>query len=250
MAMFFNMVLDCLRMKLRTIITEILLNLIFSLLIWYSLIVAAGEIVPRILFMDSGAYFYIGIVTMISAILAYGLAAVRFRNAVFMTGRMEQIRTGSMMFWQIYFGISLAAMIKVIIHVLLFSIVLLLLTGAGFSSGWFILYLFFQLLVIFLFVQAGFLTAIFLLDQEVYLLVVMFLITPLFLLSGALFPVIFANPTIEYIVKWNPFTAILAGGRELLLYNQINWAYTGYVTGLTLVLYFTSYYLIKRKLTR
>jgi len=245
---FWSIVITSIKFRMRKIIVELLFNIIFTILMWLGIFLSLDKIFPNTNFIEARNFLFPGIIAFYSIMISFALTSVHIRKITQLTGLMDQCRSTGFALWQIYLAKSTSMIIRIMIHIIISSIVLLILVGGGFSILYILLFWIYLGFGIFFLIQIGFVAGIYIADQEICLLLILSLILPLTIVSGSFFSIDFFHPVITKILYYFPTTVIISGARNLLVNHSFDLFHSLYILGLDITCYFLCYWVVKRKL--
>jgi len=234
----------------KNVLSGLVINLIGVFLLYLIFIVGLSTLLPRINFINTSQYMFPGIIAFISGIVAYGLSSVNTWKMLNVSGLMDQIRTSNISPWQIHLSKSITYIIKTLIHTVLSSIFLYIIIGFSVSFSWIIFFLVYLIFGVFFILQIGIIVGTLIVNPRTHFLIVLFIVVPVFLLSGMIVPTNYFPEILSQIICYFPTSAVVEGGRELLINHSLNLFYFLFLIGLGIVTYFVSYFIFKRKLVR
>lgn len=249
-----NSILTILKTELkpntRSVITMVLSNFIIILLLYTAFNNGLAQLVPRIGFMEAPRFLFVSIMALFG--IVYGIVHP-YRQVQYLvngSGLIDQIVASHFRIDQIYCGKSLVYLSATMEHILLGSIFLAVLMGFPFNLLNFILFLLYMILAVSLLVQIGMICGLVLGNQQEYLPLFILITLALLSCSGFFLSVESLPRFAQYIFVYFPFTANIAGGRDILLHRSIDPIHLIELLVLTPLAALIGYQLLRRKLSQ
>ena len=234
----------------RNVVTVILLNLLGTFLLYVAFISGLKMLLPRINFVDISHYMVPGIVSFLVATLVFGLSSLDIWRMTNLSGLIEQLRTTTLTLFQIHLGKSLSYILKGLIHAIISGIFLLILTGFSIQFEYmFFYFIFFTVGIIFI-IQLGIIFGVIIKKQTSLIYITVLIVCPLFLLSGLIVPSNYYPEVAKQVICCLPTTAIIEGGRELLLNHSLNYIYIIYIVIFDILTFIVSFFVFRRNMER
>lgn len=227
----------------------VIINILTTLLLYLILIVGLGGLLPRIQFMAIQHWMFPGVVGFFAVIFAYNLPLHEAYSMTNNTGLIDQVHSSPLLTGHVYLIKSFIYLLKSTGHLLLSSAILLVISKPALNPGnlfLFWLYIIFGLIAL---NQLGIITGIISANVKVRGgMIILFFIT-LVLVSGVLVPSVQYPGIWKLIIGYFPLTALIEGGRELLLFgtlNNISGLIVLFTNILTIVI---AYFVFKRRIS-
>ena len=234
----------------RNTVKIILLNLMGTFFLYVAFIAGLGLLLPRINFTDISQYMFPGVVSFFVAIFSFGLSSFNVHKMINASGLMVQLRTTALNPFQIHLGKSLSFVLKGLVNAILSGLFLLVLTGFFVQVEYLVLYFVFITIGIVFVVQLGIIFGTIVKKQTFLIYILLFIVIPLFLLSGMITPSNYYPGIAKQIIYYLPSTAIIEGGRELLLNHSFNNLYIIYIIVLDVITFIVAFFVFRRNLER
>ena len=226
------------------------INILATLMLYLVFVVGLGELIPRIQLTDVDIWMFPGIIGLFATFMAFNLALQGTYRMVCETGLIDQINSSRLLTYQVYFIKSAIFLVESFGHLILSSITLWIVAGIRLNVGYLILFWFYYILGLILISQIGMITGILSANIRLQRGLLNSLIIAVFLCSGVIVPSLCYPGIWSQIIQYFPTTAIIKGGRELLIFHSLNKIYLPYLIFIDMAIVGIGYTVFSRRLSR
>jgi len=237
-----------LSIKPKRLILATLFNIIGTVLFYTVLAKGFGLLNLQNQMAPMPESLFTGIIGLIAAWTAFELPTMRTWTLVSHTGIIDLLRMGRYHFWQLYLGKSIAYWIEVQYHIIIASLVLYALIGFSIHPVFLPLYWIYLMAGSIFLVHLGFLCGVLITHGEWHCYIWLWLLTPIVLMSGVMTMPSLLDGWFKYVVLALPTTALIAGGRSLVVSQSLNLIWVLQLVAADILFGMFSYYFIRRKL--
>ncbi|MBC8491126.1 MAG: ABC transporter permease [Candidatus Marinimicrobia bacterium] len=228
----------------------VVINILATLTLYLVFVVGLGELIPRIQFTDIDIWLFPGIIGLFAIFMAFNLALQDTYRMFCETGLIDQINSSRLLTYQIYFIKSAIFLVESFGHLILSSITLWIVVGIRLNVGYLILFWLYYILGLILISQIGMLTGVISANIRLQRGLLNSLVIAVLLCSGVIVPSLRYPGMWSQIIQYFPTTAIIEGGRELLIFHSLNKIYLPYLIFIDMAIVGIGYTVFRRRLSR
>lgn len=236
------------RLNYRRIILGLIFNIIGTALLYAAFIPCLGKILPRIDYLELDQFIFPAIIGLLNAMLALGLTSSSIQRH-FKNTRGDYQRLAGTGITQIYSGFLVNYGLILLIHLVVSTLTLAAFAGYIPGFGTLLLFWAFVMLSLVFFIQIGILIGLDS-DQRDHFYWIFLVILPVFLMSGMIVPSHFHDGITRFILSGLPSTALIEGGRDILMHQPFNILYVFYLLVLNVFVFIGVLYFFKGKMNR
>ncbi len=235
-----------LRLDFHKILLGLFFNIIGTCLVYFALVTGLGKILPRIDYLEVDKFISSAIIGFTSGLMALGLAS-SYVTHYFQDSRGDHGRLPGMPISQIYGSFLIRLWIILILHLLVTTLTVLILSGFFPGLGRLLLFWIFAILPLGIFIQLGMLIGL-AEDRRNQFYWIFLILVPLFLMSGMIIPTHFHTGFISKLLMALPSTVLIEGGRSILTRQPFEFLNILYLLALNILLFIGGIFFFKRKL--
>jgi ABC-type polysaccharide/polyol phosphate export permease len=244
------LVKDEVKLSPKKIITELIFITVGTLILYLAFIAGFKNLIPRINSVETTKFMFASITIFLPAIATFILSTLHTWNFVNREELLEQIRISNLFYWQIYLYKSIYFMLHSVIYVIISTLLIFALINFSINFLNILLFWIYYILCSIFIIQVGILIGIFVRDVRYITYIFSFIILPLFIASGTIVPTEFYPEIIDKIIYYLPTTAMIEGGRSLIINRSFNTFYLIYIVIMDCVIYFAVIQSFRKKLKK
>lgn len=227
-----------------------LINILASLLLYLVLSIGLGLLLPRIQLIETELWMIPGIIGFITGIIAFNIALQDSFHYSYNPGLTDQLLSSPLLCRQVFLIKSLIYLSKSSGHLILSSLVLLIVSGLQLNFGWLILFWLYYIIGLISINQFGIMAGIITTNLKIRSEFTIIFVMIIFLVCGVIVPSHQYSGIVGQVIHWFPVTVLLEGGRDILIYHSIDKINLIYLALLAILVYFSAYFLYKRRNSR
>jgi ABC-type multidrug transport system permease subunit len=236
------------RLNYRRLILGLLFNVVATVLLYLFFSSGLGKILPRINYYAIDQFVFPTIIGFINAMIALGLPCLAVsRYLEISQGDLQRLPGASAS--QIYSGFCVNHILIIGLNLVVSTLILAIISGQFPEFGLLILFWLYSILALSVFIQIGFLIGL-QADRRNHFYWILLIFTPLLLLSGMIVPTHFYTGPMYYFLSVLPSTALIEGGRMIILKQPFNILYVFGLLLMNIFLFIGVVYIFTRKLYR
>ncbi|HPC35443.1 MAG TPA: ABC transporter permease [Candidatus Marinimicrobia bacterium] len=237
-----------LRLDFHKILLGLFFNIIGTGLVYFALVTGLGRILPRIDYLEVDKFLFSSIIGFTSGLLALGLAS-SYVTRYLQDSRGDYQRLAGMPVSQIYGNFLIRLWLILILHLLITTLTVLVLSGFFPGLGRLLLFWVFAVLPLGIFIQLGMVIGL-LEDRRNQFYWIFLILVPLFLMSGMIVPTHLQPGFLGQLIAALPSTAFIEGGRFILLHQPFELLIILYLFVLNILLFIGGVFFFRRKLQK
>lgn len=241
---------DELKLSPKKIITELIFVTAGTLILYLAFITGFKKLIPVIGSVETAKFMFASVTTFLPAIATFFLSTFHTWNFVNRKELFEQIRASNLFYWQTHLYKSIYFAIHSTIYVITSSLLVFILVNFSINFLNILLFWIYYILCSIFVIQLGILIGIFVQDKKYITYIFSFIVLPLFIASGTIVSTEFYPKIIDKIIYYLPTTAIIEGGRKLIIDGSFNIFYLIYIIIIDCVIYFTTMQFFKKKMEK